>query len=328
MAVNVPTLVMSHGKKLPLFGLGTWLSNDAEQLRVALRAALDCGYRYIDTAALYKNEDVIGGVLQEYYDAGKFKREDIFLATKLPFYGHGHADKFLKESLSNLRTNYIDLYLIHMPLPSKLGPTGEDALRENGEIVPENIPLIDTWRFLEKHYKAGTLKSIGVSNFNAKQIQDIYDQAEVKPQNLQVELHILHPQNELVDLCKKLNITVTSYGPLGSPGSAVVRGGLQGNCLGNPLVVELAKKYNKSPAQILLRQIIQRGISVIPKSTNPGRVQENINIFDFELTREDLKRFETEVTERIQLFHFGFARHHPFYPWVKEDDDPSKNFTF
>uniref|UniRef100_A0A915D2G1 NADP-dependent oxidoreductase domain-containing protein n=1 Tax=Ditylenchus dipsaci TaxID=166011 RepID=A0A915D2G1_9BILA len=314
--VNVPTIPLSNGVQLPALGLGTWLSSDPAQLKTALRAALDCGYRYIDTAYLYKNEDVIGEVLQEYYDAGKFKREDIFITTKLPFYGHGKPEKFLKESLASLRTTYIDLYLMHTPLPCKLAEDGKSPVVEGDKMLPELTPIIDTWRFLEKEYKAGTLKSIGISNFNAKQIQELYDQAEVKPQNLQVELHILFPQNELVDLCKKLKISVTSYGPLGSPGSQAVRGGVQANLLSRDLVVDLAKKYKKTPAQILLRQIIQRGISVIPKSTNPKRVQENFDVLDFEISAEDMKRFE-EIKERVRLFEFGFARHHPWYPFEK-----------
>lgn len=120
---------------------------------------------------------------------------------------------------------------------------------------------------------------------------------------IQVELHLLHPQNELVDLCKKLNIVVTSYGSLGSPGSIDMRNGVNGSVLNLPLVVELAKKHGKTPAQIILRQIIQRGINVIPKSTNAKRLQENIDVFDFELSGEEMKRFD-EIKDRLQLFHF------------------------
>ncbi|KAI1720524.1 aldo/keto reductase family domain-containing protein [Ditylenchus destructor] len=315
MAVNVGSIALSNGVKLPLFGLGTWLANDASQLKVALRAALDAGYRYIDTAALYKNEDVIGEVLQEYYNAGKFKREDVFITTKLPFYGHSHVDQFLKKSLENLKTDYIDLYLVHTPLPTKVkADLSQPEADAEGKFVPELVPLIDTWRAVEKQYKSGTVKAIGVSNFNEKQLQELYNQAEIKPQNLQVECHILFPQNELVALCKKLNISVTSYGTLGSPGSIAIRAGPDGNLFSHPLVVELAKKHNKTPAQILLRQMVQRGISTIPKSTNPGRVKENIDVFDFKISDEYMKRFD-EIKERLRLYPFGFARHHPWYPF-------------
>jgi len=317
--VEVASVKLANGVKFPLLGLGTFLATDPDALKAALKAALDGGYRYIDTAYRYRNEAVIGEVLQEYYDAGKLKREDIFLTTKLPFYGHKNPEKFLKFSLNALRTSYIDLYLMHTPLPCKLNAAGDDGEQVDGKFVPELIPHIDTWRFFEKEYKAGTLKSIGISNFNQKQLQDLYDQAEVKPQNLQIELHILHPQNEMVALCNKLNITVTSYGTLGSPGSANMRGvgsEVAGALLSHPLVVELSKKYNKTPAQILIRQIVQRKISAIPKSTNVSRVQENFNIWNFKISAEDFKRFE-QIPERKQLFNFEFLQHHPWFPWDK-----------
>jgi len=314
---------MSNGREQPMFGLGTWLADSPEQLKTALRAAFDVGYHYIDTAHLYKNESVIGEVLQEYYTAGRFQRSDIFLTSKLPYYGHANPGRYLQQSLDALQTDYLDLYLIHMPFPMKADAQGKVEIGADGMEIPEPTPLLTTWRFLEERHKAGTLRAIGLSNINAQQLQEIYDHAEVKPHNLQVELHILHPQDELVALCKKLNMTVTSYGPLGSPGSKGYRAAvhfrsaaLPSNCLDNPLVLELSGKYNKSPAQILLRQILQRGITVIPKSVHPARIQENINIFDFEISDEDMKRFE-QITDRVQLFPFEFAVHHPNYPWSK-----------
>uniref|UniRef100_A0A915D1V2 NADP-dependent oxidoreductase domain-containing protein n=1 Tax=Ditylenchus dipsaci TaxID=166011 RepID=A0A915D1V2_9BILA len=203
----------------------------------------------------------------------------------LPFYGHKNPEHFLKYSLNALRTSYIDLYLMHTPLPSKLNAAGDDFEAVEGKPVPELIPLIDTWRFFEQEYKAGTLKWVGISNFNQHQIQELYDQ---------VELHILHPQNELVNFCKKLDISLTSYSTLGSPGSAQMR---------------------QVRAQILIRQMVQRGISTIPKSTNPSRVLENINIFDFEISPQDMPRFETDVKEHKQLFKFELLQHHPWFPW-------------
>ncbi|KAH7723242.1 oxidoreductase [Aphelenchoides avenae] len=314
--VNVGTLKQSNGTELPILGYGTWLSNDPEQLKVALRAALDAGYRYIDTAFVYENEHVIGEVLQEYYAAGKLKRADLWITTKLALhmFRPEHVTEGIQYSLKALHTDYIDLYLMHTPTPCKCGDEMKPVTDANGKLVPDLVPHIDTWRVLEKYYKQGTLKSIGVSNFNVKQLQDLYDKAEVKPHNLQVEIHILHSQNELVNLCKKLGITVTSYGTLGSPGRKVgfkqvgakddrAEKQPEANCLEHPLVVELAKKYNKTPAQILLRQMMQRGISVIPKSTNAERVHENFSVLDFELTADEMKKFD-EIKEDIRLFTF------------------------
>ncbi|KAI6189371.1 Aldo-ket-red domain-containing protein [Aphelenchoides bicaudatus] len=302
---------MSNGQKLPHLGLGMWLAYDHAELKQALRAALDAGYRYFDTASGYGNESALGDVLQEYYDAGKLKREDIFITSKLPYDSHETeaAEKSLKKSLENLRTNYLDLYLIHAPLPFKINDESSFT-KEN--LIPLDIPLIETWSFMERQYKAGTLKSIGISNFNARQIRELYQQAEVKPHNLQVELHILLPQKELLALCKELNISVTSYSTLGSPGrgQSQISQYIPGDCLNHPVVKKLAQKYNKTSAQILLRHTIQQGVSVIPKSTNPERLKQNINVFDFELSGEDQQKLHS-IQERVRFLIFNFAEHHP-----------------
>uniref|UniRef100_A0A7E4VHY2 Aldo_ket_red domain-containing protein n=1 Tax=Panagrellus redivivus TaxID=6233 RepID=A0A7E4VHY2_PANRE len=209
-------------------------ASDEAQLTNALRAAFDAGYRYIDTAEIYANEQVVGAVLKEYIDAGKLKREDVFITTKLPFYGHDNPSYFIEQSLKKLQTDYIDLYLIHSPLPMKKINEGEaipegvtpfvrksPGTGETVTLIPNLYPFIDTWRVLEKYYNDGKLKALGVSNFNEEQLQGLYDQATVKPQNIQVECHILFQQKSLFNLCKKLNITLTAYGPIGSPGRVI-----------------------------------------------------------------------------------------------------------
>uniref|UniRef100_A0A1I7SHW2 Aldo_ket_red domain-containing protein n=1 Tax=Bursaphelenchus xylophilus TaxID=6326 RepID=A0A1I7SHW2_BURXY len=249
----------SNGVKFPLIGYGTWLSDNPETLEKCLRVALDAGYRYIDTAYLYKNEHVIGEVLEEYYKAGKFKREDIFLTTKLPLQGHvpEDAEYFIQYSLKALKTDYIDLYLIHNACCAKMDPNTKEPIEAEPEILePNNVPHIDTWRVLEKYYKQGTFRAIGVSNFTVPQLEDLYNKAEVKPQNLQVELHIFSRRRALVEFCEKHNITVTSYATLGSP--ARKTGFIknfddkwpEADCLNHPLVQELSQKYKKTPAQV------------------------------------------------------------------------------
>jgi alcohol dehydrogenase (NADP+) len=319
MVVDVGSVPLSNGKKLPLLGLGTWLASDEKELDTALRTALDVGYRYIDTAALYRNEHIIGAIIEEYIKNGKFKREDIFITTKLPPYGHQNPEKYIKQSLENLRTDYIDLYLIHAPIPVE---DGGDSMKqdEHGNLIPALVPFIETWKVLEKFYNEGKLKSIGISNFNEKQIQELYDQATIKPQNIQVECHILFPQKELFEFCKKLNITFTAYAPIGSPGRKAVQKGesfVDEKPMEHPLTKKLAEKYKKSPAQILIRQIMQRGISVIPKSTNPNRVKENFNVLDFKLTDEEMAEFDS-IKQNTRLFLFDFGKNHPWHPW-KDD---------
>jgi alcohol dehydrogenase (NADP+) len=313
MVVDVGSVPLSNGKKLPLLGLGTWLATDEKELDTALRTALDVGYRYIDTAEIYKNEHVIGAVVEEYIKNGKLKREDIFITTKLPLYGHDDPEKYIKQSLEKLRTDYIDLYLIHAPCPF-------DSFSREGGMNPVLIPHIETWKVLEKFYNDGKLKSIGISNFNKKQIQELYDQATIKPQNLQVECHIFLKQKELFELCKKLNITFTAYAPIGSPGRKAVQKGesfVDEKPMEHPLTKKLAEKYKKSPAQILIRQLMQRGMSVIPKSTNPNRVKENFNVLDFKLTDEEMAEFDS-IKQNTRLFLFDFGKNHPWHPW-KDD---------
>uniref|UniRef100_A0A914Q2M0 NADP-dependent oxidoreductase domain-containing protein n=1 Tax=Panagrolaimus davidi TaxID=227884 RepID=A0A914Q2M0_9BILA len=277
---------------MQIFGV----DSDEKQLDDALRAAFDIGYRYIDTAEVYKNEHIIGAVIEEYIKNGKFKREDIFITTKLPVYGMNEPERFIKKSLKNLNLDYIDLYLIHAPIPFENSGNDSSKKDETGNSIPALIPFYETWKVLEKFYLDGKLKSIGLSNFNEKQIQELYNQAKIKPQNLQVECHILFQQKELFEFCKKLNISLTAYAPLGSPGT---------------VVKDIARFF------ILIRQIMQRGISVIPKSVNPNRIRENFDVFDFKFTENEMAEFDL-IKQNDRLFLFEFGKNHPWHPW-KED---------
>ncbi|KAM3716418.1 Aldo-keto reductase family 1 member [Dirofilaria immitis] len=325
------TVKLATGADLPLFGLGTWLSTDPAALTTALKTAFDTGYRLIDTAYIYRNEAIIGQVLQEYITSGKLKREDIFITTKLPLTAHKPDDveEMVKKQLKDLQVDYFDLYLINSPCPCKHQPENttdkyNNPLFEDGHVVPELVDHLETWKVLEKLHKEGILKAIGLSNFNEEQIQNILDHATVKPHNLQVEAHIYWPQKELHEFCKKNNITMTSYATLGSPGRAASIPDFYwppGEPMKDPLVLQLAEKYKKSPAQILLRHMIQRGICVIPKSINPDRVIENFSIFDFKLTEEEIDQLDN-VKTRIRLFLFDIFFDHPWYPF--KDVDLSK----
>ena len=185
-------------------------------------------------------------------------------------------------------------------------------------MIEKNVSHLETWKAIEKLYKEGKLKSIGLSNFNEQQISRILENAEIKPHNLQVECHILFPQNELFEFCKKHGITFTAYAPIGSPGRKnfmIKTEWPEGNVLGHPTVKKIAGKHKKTPAQVLLRQIVQRGISAIPKSGNPVRVRENIDIFDFELDSEDMKELG-EVGPHVRLFEMRFRSNHSQYPYL------------
>uniref|UniRef100_A0A1I7SHU7 Aldo_ket_red domain-containing protein n=3 Tax=Bursaphelenchus xylophilus TaxID=6326 RepID=A0A1I7SHU7_BURXY len=188
----------------------------------------------------------------------------------------------------------------------------------DGKWEIDDVDLVDSWRVLEKYYNEGVFKAIGVSNFSARQLQYVYDNAEVKPMNLQVELHILFPQFKLVEFCNKLGVTVTSFSTLGNPGrKATGFTYIEGDCLNHPLTLELSEKYNKTPAQILLRHVIQRGIAVIPKSLNPQRIRENLDVFDFEISQDDQKRL-MNIGVNTRLHVMDFVAHHPEYPFKEE----------
>ncbi|XP_039283142.1 aldo-keto reductase family 1 member B7 [Nilaparvata lugens] len=318
----------SHGSgRMPMVGLGTWTAKD-EEMEAALEMALQNGYRHIDTATDYHNEKVIGKVLEKWIKDGKVKREELFITTKLPVYGNRASDveKWLNRSIDNLRCEYIDLYLIHVPFGFA---KGESVTFDNdGRVQLDNdTDHVAMWKELEKQVEAGKAKAIGVSNFNQKQIQKLIVSAKILPANLQIENHIYLQQHQLVDFCHDNKITVTAYSPLGNPS-------LQGffsklgitkeipSVLHCPEVVDISKRMKKSAAQVLLRYNIQRGIAVIPKSIKSERQKENIELFDFKLTEEDMKALRSlDRGEEGRIVRFEFFKgvyDHPEFPF-KED---------
>ncbi|VDM43597.1 unnamed protein product [Toxocara canis] len=283
MTVGGPMITLYNGRQMPQVGLGTWMAYPNE-VAAAVRTALDAGYRLIDTATCYGNEKEIGDVLHEYLTSGKLKREELFVTTKL-WCSHNRPSEVegqIRESLMKLQLDYVDLYLAHMPAAF------------NG---------------LEGVYEKGLAKAIGLSNVNCEQVERVQKSAKVKIHNVQVECYLYFPQYELVELCKKHNISFTAYAPLGSPGrvnwkhpsGAKLVWAEAKNPLENDVVMKLATKYKKTSAQILLRHLLQRDLAIIPKSTNESRIKENFNIFDFKLTVEEMKELN-DVKHRQRLF--------------------------
>jgi alcohol dehydrogenase (NADP+) len=311
MAVNV-FLNLPGGLKMPSLGLGTWESKDEAEITTALNVALEAGYRHIDTAYAYENEKIIGNVLKQWFASGKVKREELFITTKLPMHGV-HPDRvehFMKKSLENLQLDYVDLYLIHIPFGLKFDEsTGGPKVNEKGQLQFEGkTDQAALWKKMEEQVDAGRTKTIGVSNYTISQIETVLKSARIKPANLQVELHVFLQQNALVDFCHKNGITVVAYSPLASPGfnKFLKKMGKQAkelpDILSDPVVSKIAKKHSKTPAQIALRFLIQRGVAAIPKSVTPKRVQENINVFDFTLDDNDLKELRNlDVGERARI---------------------------
>ncbi|CUH92314.1 aldo/keto reductase [Herbinix luporum] len=254
--------VLSNGGKIPCIGFGTWKLPEADTTVDIIKTAIDCGYRHIDTAFMYGNEKSVGKAIR----TCGLKRNELFVTSKLSNNSHGY-EKTMKEfemTMENLDIEYLDLYLIHWPRPLAI----RDMWKEANE---------GTWKAFEELYKAGKIKAIGVSNFLETHLEALLETATVAPMVNQLELHPQFVQRDIVEYCKNHRIIVEAYSPL-------IRGDFS-----HPVLVETAKKYNKSVAQVLLRWSIQHGFIPLPKASKRERIIENADIFDFQLSDEDIE---------------------------------------
>ncbi|XP_056637341.1 uncharacterized protein LOC130445626 [Diorhabda sublineata] len=315
---------MIGGQKIPSIGLGTWMSTDETELETALNAAIEAGYRHIDTAIVYHNESLIGRILKGWFSSGKLRREDFFITTKLPIAGlhEDRVEMFIKKSLENLQLDYLDLYLIHFPVASNyvgLDVTPPDQFK----LEPVDHHLV--WKKMEEQVDAGRTRAIGLSNFNENQIQKLLKSCRIQPACLQIEVHLFMQQKELINFCHKNHILVIAYSPLGNPGynkflNVIGQKEKQlPSALDNPIVKSVADKYKKSPGQVLLRFLIEKDIIPIPKSVSPKRIRENIDVFDFTLDKEDIHKLENvDRGEESRICDFSFfpplleSEHFPF----------------
>ncbi|XP_038056307.1 aldo-keto reductase family 1 member B1-like [Patiria miniata] len=300
--------------KMPILGLGTWQSKHGEVTN-AVKAALEVGYRHLDCAMIYENEAEVGAGLKAKIDDGTVKREDVFITSKLWCTMH-HPDDVAKAcqmTLDQLGVTYLDLYLIHYPMAFKRG----DVLfpkDENGVLQVDDIEYTDTWLAMEQLVEKGMCKAIGLSNFNLKMIKEIQAINKVPIANHQIELHPWLTQEELVRYCQDNNISVTAYSPLGSPDRPGVKD-TDPNLMADPEVMRIAEAKGKSPAQVLIRFALQRGIICIPKSVTPSRIKDNFEALDFELSATDMKDLMAlNKNYRVCPAEWIKHRHHPFTP--------------
>ena len=305
---------LSNGVTVPTLGLGTWKSKPGEVTAAVKHALLNAGYRHIDCAHVYENEHEVGQALKEVFGSGALKREEVFITSKVWNTYHARASvmKCLKKSLTNLGLDYLDLYLIHWPMGTKEG----DNLfpkDDKDQIIFSDIDYLETWKGMEDAHKAGLVKSIGVSNFNSQQIQRILDNCEIKPVMNQIEVHPYLTQQALIDFCREKQIGITAYSPLGSPDRPWAKPG-DPSLLDDPAIKALAAKYNKTSAQILLRYAVQRGLFVIPKSVTPSRIDENIKVYDFELTPEEIETIN-KFNKNWRACPLSDYVGHPHYPF-------------
>ncbi|XP_057298915.1 aldo-keto reductase family 1 member A1-like [Hydractinia symbiolongicarpus] len=290
-AVTSKTLKLANGYTIPVVGLGTWQSKPGE-VQAAVEAAIDAGYRHIDCAYVYGNEKEIGEALKKKIDEG-VDRKELFITSKLWNTKHAAADvrPALLQTLKDLQLDYLDLYLIHWPIAWQPGNVVFPR-DESGALIYSDIHYKETWPEMEKAVDDGLVRSIGLSNFNSQQIDEVVNMARIQPTMLQVEVHPYLVQNELINHCKKHNMLVTAFSPLGSPDRPWAKPG-EPLLLEDPKLIEIGKKYKKSPAQVCIRYQVQRGLSVIPKSAQPERIKQNADVFDFELSEEDMKVIES-----------------------------------
>ncbi|CAK0784460.1 hypothetical protein CVIRNUC_007664 [Coccomyxa viridis] len=303
-----PKFKLNNGQEIPALALGTWKA-EAGEVERAVENAVRLGIRHIDTAEMYGNQDEIGNALAKLMKEGVVKREDVWITSKLHNKSHARVREACQETLKQLRADYLDAYLMHWPISTddKLNPI-------------EGPPIEDTYHEMEALVDAGMVRSIGVSNFSVKKLRALLKEVRIKPQIQQIEGHIYFRNEYNMHYCSVHGIHVTSYSPFGSPDSASMSGRRVNIAypLHDPMVVGIAEKLKKHPAQVLLRWHTQRGSSTAFKAATPEHIQSNLEALAFELPPEDMRALTTIA------YTMRFVDGEKW--WVREDG-PIKTLT-
>ncbi|EUB75275.1 Aldehyde reductase [Pseudomonas sp. GM41(2012)] len=284
---------LTHGSgEMPAVGFGT-LFRDLSVTTQAVKAALEAGFRHFDCAERYRNEEMVGVALQEVIEAGKVRREDVFITTKLWNTNHRpeRVEPAFEASCRRLQVDYIDCYLIHTPFAFKPGDD-QDPRDEHGRVIYDSgVTLIETWRALERLVDEGRCKSIGLSDITLERLQEIVAVARIKPAVVQVESHPYLPEWELLEYCQQHGIIVLAFAPLGH--------GMEPNVLEDSVITGIAKRIQKTPAQVALAWSVQRGVAFLTTSATPSHIQENIDIST--LPHRAMLEIKEEITTRVRF---------------------------
>ncbi len=295
----IPSLKLTGGSQLPVVGLGMW-KVDKPAVSGLVQQAIRAGYRHLDCACDYGNEAEVGQGIRAALDAGLCRREDLWITSKLwnNYHAREHVRPAVERSLRDLGLDYLDLYLVHFPISLEFVPFEEryppgwlgDPARPQLGMRPAKVPLAETWQAMEELVHAGLVRNMGVCNFGCALMRDLLSQARIRPAVLQVELHPFLAQEKLLRFCRQEEIAVTGFSPLGA--LSYVSLGMAGagdSVLEQSVVQQAAKRHGRSPAQIVLRWGVQRDTAVVPKTSQPARLAENLALFDFELSNAEMQ---------------------------------------